>query len=110
MKKTYSAIACLIVIMILSTIAIASADQILVTKVDQVTVKLDKNGNEYTRLLITENKTLEGIKYTDKTSIMCFQPLSNDVKSLKAGQTVKLIVKPQTYQGNQSYTAIALIK
>lgn len=92
------------------TVSSAHADKLIVTKVDQVTVKLDKNGNEYTKFLITEDRELDGIKYKATTNIMCFQPLSNEVKQTKAGSTIRLIVKPQTYQGNQSYTGIALIK
>ena len=111
MKKTKAAIAALIVILVLSMIGIASAeDKLINTTIDSIVTKLDKNGQEYTRIMISEKRELSGVKYDATVPVMCFQPISDQVKIMTKGTKIKLIVKPQEYKGSTSYTAIALIK
>lgn len=111
MKKTHTALAGLIVILILSMITIASAeDKLIDTKIDSIVTKLDKNGSEYTRIMIMEKRELSGVKYDATVPVMCFQPVSDQVKTMTKGTKIKMVVRPQEYKGNISYTAIALVK
>ena len=111
MKKTHTAIAGLIIILILSIVGIASAeDKLINTTIDSIVTKLDKNGNEYTRIMIAEKRELSGVKYDAQVPVMCFQPISDQVKTLTRGTKIKMIVKAQEYKGSVSYTAVALVK
>jgi hypothetical protein len=111
MKKTHTAISALIVILILSMIGIASAnDQLIDSKIESIVTKLDKNGQEYTRIMIIEKRELSGVKYEAAVPVMCFQPVSDQVKIMTKGTKIKMVVRPQQYNGSTSYTAIALVK
>lgn len=111
MKKTHTAVSALIVILILSIVGIASAeDKLIDTKIDSIVTKLDKNGDEYTRIMIQEKRELSGVKYDATVPVMCFQPVSDQVKLMTKGTKIKMVVKSQEYKGSTSYTAIALVK
>lgn len=101
----------IILMLIAGLIGTAVAQDTMITaKIDQVITKLDKNGNEYTRLMFTDNRELNGIKYQTTAPIMCFGEINKQAKTLKAGDTVKMIVKSQQYNGSTSYVALAVVK
>jgi len=110
MKRMYTLLLIIAVAIIAISAATAIADQVITAPVDQVITKLDKNGNEFTRIMITESRELQGIKYQTQVPIMCFQGTNEAARNLKKGQIIKVVVRPQQYQGSTSYTAIAIVK
>lgn len=107
-KAVYSIIA---VIALLVFIGYAtSAEKILTTIADSVTIALDKNGVEYVRIIATEEKSLQGIKYTIGVPIMAFGSLVAEAKTIKAGDDFKAIVQTRQYNGSDSYTIVSFIK
>jgi len=112
MKKTIFAatIIALSLVAFLSTFTPAfAADKILDTKVKQVVTKNDKNGNEYTRLTISETKDLNGVKYSTDTAVMCFGDTVVKAKTLKSGDSLKAVVTENEYKGRISYNLIAFV-
>ena len=86
-----------------------AADKMLDTKVKQVVTKNDKNGNEYTRLTISETKDLNGVKYSTETAVMCFGDTVVKAKTLKSGDNLKAVVTENEYKGRISYNLIAFV-
>ena len=87
-----------------------AADQMLDTTVSDTVKRLDKNGNEYVRVIIDEAKELNGVSYTASTAVMFFGPLVQEAKNLKKGDALKVIASSSEYQGRTSYTAVAFVK
>jgi hypothetical protein len=86
-------------------------DQILTAKIQQIEQKLDKNGNQYCRIFIEEQKELSGIQYRTSTAVMGFgASLVEQMKSLKKGDTIKAVVATNEYKGRTSYNVLALIQ
>ena len=103
------AVAVLAIVCFLAPIASAE-DLILNVKVDSVTTAVDKNGNEYVRVIIVENRTLKGVAYSATVPVMFFgQDLSEQAKQIQKGQQIKVLVNKRIYQGNPSYTARQLL-
>jgi hypothetical protein len=100
------------VIVALFFAGIASASEVLVqAKVDSVTVALDKNGKTYVRVIVNEERSLNGIKYQIGVPCMLFgEELVRDGKSIRKGDSFKAIAQPREYMGRVSYTVIALVK
>jgi len=108
MKKLFT------IISILAMFAVAgqafATDKMVNSRVDSVVTSLDKNGVSYTRLIISENRTLEGQSYTVTVPVLIF---GNDVKQaskMKAGDTLKAIIAENEYQGRTSYTLRTFVK
>ena len=99
--------ACIIVALI--NVAMAE-DVILNAKVTDVTTALDRHGVEYTRIIITEARELNGVKYTTGVPVIAFGDLSAKAKTLKPGQMLKAIASGSEYKGRWSYTAIAFVE
>jgi hypothetical protein len=95
--------------MILALAITASAgDKILETTVDSATVALTQNGAEYVRLIVSEERNLNG-----KRSIpaMAFGELVPQAKELKAGDTLKAVVNFRDLaDGRQSYTILSFLE
>ena len=86
-------------------------DKILTAKIQQIEQKLDKNGKAYVRVFIEEQKELSGIQYRTSTAVMGFgQPLVDQMKNLKKGDTIKAVVATNEYKGRTSYNVLALIQ
>lgn len=110
MKRMYTLLLIIAISIIAISAATAIADQVITAPIDQVITKLDKNGNEFTRIMITESRELQGIKYQTQVPILCFSNTNEAARNLKKGQTIKAVVRAQQYQGSTSYTAIAIVK
>mgnify|MGYP003572146819 FL=1 len=109
MKSRLTAILAILIIMILAAHAQA-ADKILSTTVDSATTALDKNGNEYVRMIVSEPRTLSGVKYTTSVAVMAFGDQVAPAKAIAAGDNIKAIVSSREYQGRTSYTVISFIE
>lgn len=88
----------------------ANAEDVLINgKISTVTQRLSKStGEPYTILTIPEEKVLNGVKYTADTSVFCFK--SEQAKTLKQGDPVKLIARKTKKDGNEFTTLIVFVK
>jgi len=109
----------LTVIMIIAVLAIGTlgslsiafaADKLLDTKIESITVKNDKNGNPFARIIIKEARKLNGVAYETTVPVMVFGDLVASAKVLKAGETLKAVVSQNEYQGRMNYNVIAFIQ
>jgi hypothetical protein len=99
-----------IIAILVCTVAVQAADQLLTATVSDVVVTNDKNGNEYVRLIIAEPKELDGVSYVSSTAVMCFRETASFAKTLKKGDKIRAIVSPNEYQGRTSYRLISWAK
>jgi hypothetical protein len=106
--RKYAIAICLTLILSFFAAYATAAEKAITAKADQVTVAKDKNGHEYVRVTITEQRELSGMKYTTGVPVMFFGALVEKAKTLKAGNSFTAIVQPKDYQGRTSYTGIAL--
>ena len=109
MKTRHILLIAVSLVMAIASLSYA-ADKILETTVDSATVALDKNGQEYVRLIVTEPRTLNGISYQKSLPVMAFGATVADAKAYSAGDPIKAVVTPRDYRGSQSYTVISFIK
>ena len=105
MKKLF--IVAIIAGLLLSVVPVQAKEMMLTGKITDAVTRLDKNGNEYVRLIIEENKTLDGVNYTVGTPVMCFGQTVAKAKAFSQGDMLKAIVNSRFYQGRKSYTLIA---
>jgi len=87
-----------------------AADQLLTAKVSAVKVAKDKNGSEYVRLMVESPRELNGISYVTATPAMAFGSEVAKAKTVKPGQTLKLIVSEREYQGRTSLTILKIVE
>ena len=101
----------LISVLALALIApMAYSAEILNAKITSMVERIDKNGNDYVRFIVNEDKTLNGTKYTVGVPVMAFGDLVKKAQNFKKGDTLKCIVQVREYKGNQSYTILAFTK
>lgn len=106
MKKFIAA--SILAIAFLSTPALA-ADKIITGSVSGLTQKADKNGKQYMRAFIKEERELSGIKYTVDVPVVAFSNLEQFRQDAADGN-IKAIVKEQSYNGGTSYLYRASIQ
>ena len=87
-----------------------AVDKIIDTKIESATTAIDKNGNSYVRLLVNEDRKLQGISYSVSVPVMIFGNSVKKAKNLKAGDQLKCIVASREYRGNTSYTLRSFLK
>ena len=90
----------------------AADDMILDTTIKSVTIKNDKNGDEYVRYIILEKASLNGVSYTKGVSLTGFSSSIDMIqaKEYKAGDPIKAIVTPGDWNGRKTYTLVAFIE
>ena len=97
-------------IMVFTLIGMAIAgEQILSAKVTSVTTNLDKNGNEYTRLIVDVDRKIQGVSYTVGTPAMAFGSLNAEAKTMAVGDTLNCIASERQYNGRTSFTIIKML-
>ncbi len=101
----------LTVLTVLLTIAgIATAGDLVINQeISEVKILKDKNGSEYVRAIIQENRQLAGVSYSAGVPVMFFGALTPQAKNLKKGDVLKAVVHGQEYKGRLSYTARAFV-
>jgi len=102
-----------IAILVLSLFVVASAmasDKVIDGKIQPATTSIDKNGNQYVRLIDPETREIQGIEYQVGAAIMVFGKNVPAAKKLKTGDNLKAIVSSHEYRGRTSYTVVAFIK
>ena len=98
----------MVILMVLLMAGVAlGADSVLRATASDVVVALDKNGNEYVRIIVSETKVLEGITYKTGTPVMAFGALVVEAKKIKKGQKFTAVVSQREYRGRTSYTVLA---
>jgi hypothetical protein len=100
-----------VVIAILCCVGIASAKDIVINQeIKAIAFKNDKNGNQYVRIFVEQDRTLNGISYKRDIALMGFGDVVAPLKAYKKGQKVKLVVSEGEFRGNPSYRILAVSK
>jgi len=92
------------------TVPALALDSMVTAPIASVDTLIDKNGNEYVRVVITEDRSLNGVKYETEALVMAFGRQVEAAKTLKPGDTFKGICNSREYQGRLSYTVLKVIK
>jgi len=108
MRKHLIVILAIVALVMTSGVAL-SADQMLEAKIQSATESIDKNGNPYVRFIIEEQRTMQGVTYSVGVPVMAFGPTVEQAQTLKAGDTLKAIVKKREWQSRESYTILAFL-
>ena len=109
MKKIMSIIAAVVFVSCMAIPAMA-LDKMLDAKIVSASTSTDKNGAEYVRILISEDRDLQGVKYTQTVAVMAFGEMVKKAKALKSGDTLKAVCSEREYRGRTSYTILAFAK
>ena len=94
---------------LIPTMAFAQ-DVLLNAKVQDVAIALDKNGKQYVRVIVNEQRTLQGISYEVGVPVMAFGSHVKEAKGLKKGQTLKAICERHEAKGKVSYTILKIVR
>lgn len=107
--KTLS-ILVLVLALVVST-AWAAEQLIEVTLTNDPVVAIDRNGNEYVRMIATFDRELNGVKYSVDLPVMAFGSTAEGAKLFKKGDRVKAICQNRKLSdGRESYNVVAFIK
>ena len=98
-----------LVLLILPVLASAQ-DVLLNARIQDVAIALDKNGNQYVRVIVNEERSLQGISYEVGVPVMAFGTHVKEAKSLKKGTILKAICDRREVQGKVSYTILKIVK
>jgi len=103
--------AVLLTVILMFLPGLASAQDVLLNaKIQDVVTALDKNGNEYVRVIVNEERTLQGISYEVGVPVMAFAPQVEKAKGLRKGTILKAICDRREAQGKVSYTILKIVK
>jgi len=86
-----------------------AADKVLTAKIQSVTQAVDRNGAPYTRVIVAEQRSLNGVAYEAGIPAMAFGHVAKDAAGLKEGGTIKAIVSEREFNGRTSYTIMAVL-
>jgi saccharopine dehydrogenase-like NADP-dependent oxidoreductase len=111
MRKS-AAILIIAILILANLIAFSAAmaeDKIVTGKIQSITEGTGKAG-KFIRIILEEARSLNGISYTAGVPAMCFGPMIEEARKVKAGQTISMIAQEREYQGSKSYTALKIIE
>ena len=105
-------------IVILSIVAILSVavaaharDVFLTATVKKAGVYLTKSGKQYVRIIITEQRQLNGIQYEKDVVVTAFRPHQvQALRNIKPGDTLKAIADKRFYKGRVVYNIIKVVR
>jgi hypothetical protein len=103
---------CVIGVLVLSAAISETAlaeDLLLTAKIQDVVLALDKNGRQYVRVIVNEERSLKGITYEVGVPIMAFGSHVEKAKTLKKGETLRAICDRRESQGRVSYTILKIV-
>ena len=86
---------------------IYAADKLLDAEITSATTSIDKNGNEYVRLIVPEQRKINGVEYEVGVAVMAFGSLVEQAKTFQAGDALSCVASSREYQGTKSYTIVA---
>jgi hypothetical protein len=90
-------------------------DLLINAEITDVVLDKDVNGNDFARIIVKEQKTMNGVKYEKGTPCMAFIGTVGEAgiataKALKPGMNLRAVVSEREYQGRTSYTILAFAK
>lgn len=107
---TITGLAYVVLFTIFAGICLAAGDHIVTGTLKSVAVAQDKNGRDYVRLVIPEQKQLNGVKYEEEVLIFAFGNTIERARTLKAGDKVSMIVNTSQRNGYDNHRLIAFAK
>ena len=112
MKKSISATIVILAVfsLMLAASAAMAADTMLQAKVSDIKEKLDKNGAPFSIIVIQEERTLNGVTYSADVICTAFRQAHDEAKTLKPGDSVKMIAAKRDYNGDAAYTIRKILK
>ena len=108
-SRKWAGVAILIVLAIMITVPVMAAESLIDLEVSDKVVAMDKNGNEYVRLIVGETRKIQGVEYQIGTAAMAFGQNVEAAKSVNIGDNLKAIVNSRTYNGRESYTILKIL-
>ena len=90
--------------------SVQAKDVVLDTTISDIVTKIDKNGNEYVRMMIPVQKELSGVKYEIQLAVMAFGDTVKEVAAFKVGDKLKAIASLNSYRGRDNYNIIKVIQ
>ncbi len=111
MKKIIIALT-VVVAMFCCMIPAFAADIMLNKEIKSIAFKKDKNGQEYARIFIVEERTLNGVAYKKDVPVMAFGDAAAAIKAkgLKKGQPLKAIAAENEYKGSKGYVILDIVR
>jgi hypothetical protein len=110
-KLNIHKIALLLTILIFLLPCAAFAEDVLLTaKIQNVTLARSKNGKQYVRAIINEERTLQGIAYEAGVAVFAFGNHVEKAKTLKSGQTLKAICDRRESKDGVSYIILKIVE
>lgn len=109
MKRFATILFCALCLAILAVPALAK-DIMLQAPIARADVVLDKNGQEYVRLIVTETRTLDGVKYEAEVPVMAFGSQVAPAKAFKTGDKFKGICSSRVFEDRPSYTILKVLQ
>jgi hypothetical protein len=88
----------------------SAAEKILSAEVTATTMGIDKNGNAYVRLIVTETRNIGSVSYEIGIPAMCFGSQLDAASEIKSGDTVKAVVQAREFEGRSSYTILKILE
>lgn len=112
MKQTISRVIMLLAIfsLLLGASVVKAADTLIQAKVTDVKEKVDKNGAPFSIIVIQEQRTLNGVSYSADVICTAFRQAHEEAKTLKPGDTVKMIATKREYNGDTTYTVRKILQ
>ncbi|MCG7851409.1 MAG: hypothetical protein MIO92_02700 [Methanosarcinaceae archaeon] len=86
-----------------------AAESLIDLKVTDKVIAMDKNGNEYVRLIVGETKSIQGVSYEVGVAAMAFGQTVDAAKTVNVGDNLKAIVNKRTFNGRESYTILKML-
>lgn len=84
-------------------------DVVLKAPVESAETMIDKNGNEYVRLIITETRELGGVEYDAGVPVMAFGDAVAQAKDIAVGDQLAVVADKSGFEGRTSYSIRAFI-
>jgi hypothetical protein len=107
MKK----IALMMIALMLMTVSIAiGAEELVTGKITDVVQAVDKNGSNYTRLIVTFDRKIGETEYSVGLPVMGFGEQAELAAKLAVGDTLKAICSKRTYQDRESFTILQILE
>jgi len=110
-KRILSIITLSVSLVMLISFGIAfGAEEVVTGEITDVVQAVDKNGESYTRLIVTVERTLEGSDYQVGLPFMAFGSQAEPAAALQAGDVLKAICQTRLYQGRESFTIVKILE
>lgn len=88
----------------------ANPQQLKEWTIESTTELTNKNGEQYIRFIVKEDRELQGVKYRPGIPVMAFTDVITEARDYSAGDTLKAVVNHRIYNGRESYTILAFTK